>query len=97
MKVRLSSARRHTPLTEGISMEALSAGTSRLRLTIDNRSQLESALDCAVDELMTKAGTSTRQGILVTRHDNRTFTVQFCTSIRPGIVMEQDLRTPLPR
>lgn len=69
---------------------------SRLRFTIEKRNQLESSLDSAVIELIRGAGTSPSYGILVTRHDHRTFTVEFCKKLRPGFVMEQDLRIQGP-
>src|SRR5690242_8377174 len=73
-------------------MEIHRNGIGRLRLTIDSRSQLEEALDSAVAELMSKQNSNTRDGILVTRHDHRTFTVQFSRDVQRGIVLEQDLR-----
>ncbi|MDQ0031564.1 MULTISPECIES: hypothetical protein [Micrococcaceae] len=73
-------------------MEVPSNGIGRLRLTIDSRRQLEEALDSAVAELMSRQNSNARDGILVTRHDHRTFTVQFSSDVQRGIVLEQDLR-----
>ncbi|WP_285313226.1 hypothetical protein [Pseudarthrobacter sp. fls2-241-R2A-168] len=73
-------------------MEVHRNGIGRLRLTIDSRSQLEEVLDSAVAELLSRQNPNTPEGILVTRHDHRTFTVQFSRDVQRGIVLEQDLR-----
>ncbi len=65
---------------------------NRLRLTIDNRDQLECALDSAVTKLLSEGGKDCGQGILVTRHDHGTFTLEFCMEIEHGVVIEKDLR-----
>jgi len=73
-------------------MDIHNSGAGRLKLKIDSRKQLEGALDRAVTELISKGGECALDGILVTRHDHNTFTVEFSSAVKRGVVLEQDLR-----
>ena len=61
-------------------------------LSILDRAHLEDELDRAVDTAIQKAQSSPGRGILVTRHDHSTFTIEVREDVPQGTITEHDLR-----
>ncbi|NUP73400.1 MAG: hypothetical protein HOQ07_01900 [Sinomonas sp.] len=61
-------------------------------VSVLDRTLLESDLDRAVDAAIERAIAAPGQGILVTRHDHSTFTVEVTADVPQGIIAERDLR-----
>ena len=67
-------------------------GSYIIVITVDHRGDMEERLTAAVSEAVAHAlRTSDHQGIVVTRHDQRTFSVRLSTKIAPGTTVERDL------
>lgn len=66
-----------------------------IRLTVPDRESLDLELDRTVDEAILAALEDRGRGILVTRHDHDSFTVELSTEVPFGITLERDLRGSL--
>ena len=62
-----------------------------VEVTITSRKELEAVLDRAVDKAIREARTHPGRGVLVTRHDHRTFRVELSPGVPPGTISEADL------
>jgi hypothetical protein len=60
-------------------------------ISVENRSELEEQLSAAVNEAVVHALYTSKHGIVVTRHDQRTFSIHLSTDITPGTTVERDL------
>lgn len=62
-------------------------------LRITDRRDLESNLDQAVADAIRRALVNPGKGILVTRHDHETFTIELTDCVEAGLIREADART----
>lgn len=60
-------------------------------IKIDSRVSLEIELNHVVERTIQSALTSPGAGILVTRHDQQTFTVEISAEVPFGVIAERDL------
>lgn len=60
-------------------------------IIIDHRREMEDKLNELMGEAIRQALRTSNQGIVVTRHDERTFSVQLSAEVAPGTTMECDL------
>ena len=60
------------------------------RIRIAHRRDLEVQLNRAVERAITEALREPGHGVLVTRHDYRTFTVELTKDVPPGLTAERD-------
>lgn len=60
-------------------------------ITVDHGGEIEERLTAVVNEAMAHALHTSNHGIVVTRHDQRTFSVHLSTDITPGTTVERDL------
>jgi hypothetical protein len=56
---------------------------------ITRRRDLEPALDHPVSHAIQYAVTNQGKGILVTRHDHETFTIELSEEVTPGLIVER--------
>ena len=71
----------------------MSAGTaSRIELMVPNRASMDHCLNAAVESVMGAALRHRTHGILVTRHDDRHFTVGLSAAVPFGYTVEHDNR-----
>lgn len=61
-------------------------------LSVHDRRDLEDELDRAVERVIQQALASPGRGILVTRHDHATFTIEVSDHVPQGTISERDLR-----
>lgn len=61
-------------------------------LRITDRRDLESNLDHAVADAIQRALVNPGKGILVTRHDHETFTIELTDRVEAGLIREADAR-----
>lgn len=61
-------------------------------VTITRREDLERQLDLASGKAIREAQVSSNRGILVTRHDHGSFTVELSAEVPYGTTIERDLR-----
>jgi hypothetical protein len=59
-----------------------------VKVRITQRRDLENQLDLAVDAAIREALNSPGLGVLVTRHDNKTFTVELSHEVPHGTISE---------
>ena len=59
-----------------------------VKVRITQRRQLENQLDLAVDAAIREALTRPGRGVLVTRHDHQTFTVELSPEVPQGTITE---------
>lgn len=62
-----------------------------VQVMITQRRELENQLDLAVDAAIREALNGPGHGVLVTRHDNKTFTVELSHEVPPGTISELTL------
>lgn len=67
------------------------AGLYSKVVTVDQRCDVEEKLTAMVNEAMAHALHTSNHGIVVTRHDQRTFSVHLSKDITPGTTVERDL------
>ncbi|BCW78253.1 hypothetical protein [Arthrobacter sp. NicSoilC5] len=60
-------------------------------ITVDHRYEMEERLSAVVAEAMVHALHTSKHGIVVTRHDQKTFSVRLSADITPGTTVERDL------
>lgn len=60
--------------------------------TIANGRDLDQVLDAAVEVAIEQAIEGPRAGILVTRHNHRSFSLSFSQEVPYGTTMERDMR-----
>ncbi|AOY74088.1 hypothetical protein NtRootA4_41660 (plasmid) [Arthrobacter sp. NtRootA4] len=60
-------------------------------ITVDHRCEVDERLTAVVTEAMAHALRTSTHGIVVTRHDQRTFSVRLSPDISPGTTVERDL------
>lgn len=73
-------------------MPSQEASPYTISITIDRREDLEHHLDLAVGQAIRKAHASPNRGILVTRHDHSSFTIELSAEVPYGTTIERDLR-----
>lgn len=61
---------------------------SAVQVRISHRNELEKHLDRAVEDAIREAQTTPGHGILVTRHDHKTFTVELSHDVPHGTISE---------
>jgi hypothetical protein len=59
-----------------------------VKVRIRHRKELEDRLDRAVEEAIREALRNPGNGVLVTRHDQETFTVELSTAVPHGTISE---------
>jgi hypothetical protein len=62
-----------------------------VQVRIDHRRELQNELDRALEEAIREALKNPGPGVLVTRHDHRTFTVELSRDVPHGTITELDL------
>jgi hypothetical protein len=62
-----------------------------VKVRITHRKELENELDRAVEGAIRKALKNPGRGVLVTRHDRQTFTVELSHEVPHGTISEFDL------
>ncbi|MCO4273790.1 hypothetical protein NG701_04990 [Pseudarthrobacter sp. HLT3-5] len=66
--------------------------TYPMPITISNRRELDQMLDSAVEAAIEQATQRPGAGILVTRHNHRSFSLSFSQEVPYGTIMERDMR-----
>jgi hypothetical protein len=59
-----------------------------VKVRIRHRKELEDRLDLAVEEAIREALRNPGRGVLVTRHDHETFTVELSNAVPQGTISE---------
>ena len=62
-----------------------------VKLSIADRKDLDHKLNVEVDAAIQKAFGSLGHGVLVTRHDRETFTIELSADVPHGTILELDL------
>ncbi|MBT2533013.1 hypothetical protein J7E83_12960 [Arthrobacter sp. ISL-48] len=62
-----------------------------VEIRINNRNELQDELDQALEGAVREALKNPGRGVLVTRHDHRTFTVELSLDVPHGTISELDL------
>ncbi|WP_152343385.1 hypothetical protein [[Arthrobacter] sp. ATCC 21022] len=65
-------------------------------IVITDGKELEHQLDKAVEEAIQEAPTNPGCGVLVTRRDRRTFTIELTNDVPHGTITERELSNPVP-
>lgn len=60
-------------------------------ITVDHRHEVEERLNAEISEAIRHALRTSNHGIVVTRHDQRTFSFHLSADIAPGTTVERDL------